>query len=195
MTGIINLNDDLKINELSIGVRLLFSILKKFQKKREEKGIAVDVIEFSQEEISKETNVARQTVAKYLNEFEVSGLISYVDGKITINKGFYRGGMLDLTAIKNYMCLCPGVRALLAILTVAPHSCAVRISKADVAICVGISSTALMSHVRGFARSGVLKYRYSGDIFVNPDFFYTGTGEKEHLNAVRENYLKFKSNI
>ncbi len=193
MTGKINFNIIQNYNKISGGLRLFFSIFCLAQRVYQKNVATFDNIVLSQKDFASSLDITRQTVSKRLDTLENAGIITYRLGKLTINKFFFDGDNIDVTAIKNFKGLNTGVQLLLIILLCTLPNGRTNINKKKFAEYLHITPQSAGIYLRELVQANVIKYKYSGDIAINPDFFYTG--ENKDLNDVRQNYIKFKSNM
>lgn len=185
MAGKINVGAIKNFSSLCATVRTLFAIIY-----CAENG----AVTLAQEDFAEQFNVKRQTAGKHLQELEFAGIINYKHGgKITLSTSFYDDAGVNVTAIKNFKLLSVGLKVLFVILACATPSCHIEFGKKPIARYLHIASQTVGNHLQTFVQADMLKYKYAGHIFINPDFFYTG--DASELEAVKQDYKKFKSDI
>lgn len=94
---------------------------------------------------------------------------------------------------KNFQNLDAGVRILLTLFACTQQDNVIELSKSKISVGVGTSRQTVGNHIKRFAETGALKYKFSGKGMINPDFYYHGP---EELRAqVKERYDRFKSDV
>ena len=96
-------------------------------------------------------------------------------------------------AIKNFDKLNVQTQLLLLLTACADENGDVRLKKEELANYLNTSRQTVGVHLTTFATCNLLKYKYSGLVKLNPEYFYNGTSDR--LADVREQYTKFISNI
>lgn len=100
---------------------------------------------------------------------------------------------MDVSVVENIKTLDYGTQILFMILLgVGAKGCA-KLKKTDIAECLGIAPQTVGRHLETFVNCKMLKYKYSGLIFINPEFYHVGPAEdKEKLKG---QYQAFKSDL
>ncbi len=70
---------------------------------------------------------------------------------------------------------------------------AIKLDKKEVAKYLKVTEQTVGKYIRTFAECKMLKYKYSGEAMLNPDFYYVGA--EEERSSVRERYQNFKSDV
>ena len=95
---------------------------------------------------------------------------------------------------KNFNSLDVGIKVLFALILASKKSDGtIDLDKAQMSDKLKISRQTVGKHVKTFAECNMLKYKFSGQGMLNPDFYYMGA--PDNLCTVREQYLKFKSDV
>ncbi|MBR2870419.1 MAG: hypothetical protein IKB98_03485 [Clostridia bacterium] len=100
---------------------------------------------------------------------------------------------IDFTAVKNFKSLNVSVQMLFLILSCTDANGVTRLKKKDFANYLSITEQTAGNHIKSYVNSSLIKYKYSGTIRVNPNFYYVGAPE-DFEKAVRE-YEDFKSDM
>ena len=100
---------------------------------------------------------------------------------------------MNIEAVNNFKKLDVGLQMLLIITYTAEKSGVVGLSKKDIAEALGICKQTIGKHLSVLAGCNIIKYKYSGAMRLNPDFYYKG--EPGALERIKEEYKKFKSDI
>ncbi len=58
---------------------------------------------------------------------------------------------------------------------------------------LNVSPQTVGKYLKAFVDCEMIKYKYSGELIINPDFYYVGA--VENLSSVREQYQNFKSDM
>lgn len=95
--------------------------------------------------------------------------------------------------IKNFNKLNVQTQLLILLTVSADKNGDVRLKKEELANYLNTSRQTVGVHLRTLATCNILKYKYSGVVKLNPEFFYNGTSDK--LDDVREQYSSFVSNV
>ncbi len=194
MTGKINFNVIHNYDKISSSLRLFFSIFCVAQKLYQKNDGALGNLTLSQKNFAQAFDISRQTVSKRLAIFHNADILTYFNGgNLVINSLFFDGECIDITSVKNFRSLNTGVQLLFLILLCTRSDGTIGIDKGKFLEYLKITWICAKTYLRELGQANVLKWRYTGEIAVNPDFFYTG--EKKDLNAIRQNYIKFKSII
>ena len=101
--------------------------------------------------------------------------------------------MVNVAKIKkNFNELGLEFRVFLTLLLCAKNG-AGKISKKDLAKYLKASPQTVGKHLKTFTTCDIIKYRYSGEIMFNPEFYYNG--EPENLQCEIDKYAEFRSNM
>ncbi len=100
---------------------------------------------------------------------------------------------MNIEVVKDFKKLDVGSQILLIITYSAKKSGAVNLSKKDIAEALGICKQTIGKHLSVLAGCNIIKYKYLGEMRLNPGFYYKG--EPETLERAKEEYKKFKSDI
>lgn len=100
---------------------------------------------------------------------------------------------MNVTALNNFGELHVSVKLLLTLISISAPDGAINTSKSDLARYLKTSRQTVGAHIADFAKSGILKYKYSGMARLNPDFYYNGEAS-ERARALEE-YKHFKSDV
>ena len=100
---------------------------------------------------------------------------------------------IDFTAVKNFKCLNGNVQMLFLILSCADGNGAIRLGKKDFSKYLSITEQTAGNYIKSFVKSSVLKYKYSGEMRVNPNFYYAG--DENNFEKALEGYNTFKSDM
>ena len=65
------------------------------------------------------------------------------------------------------------------------------LKKTDLAKALKTSAQTIGKYIKNFVDVKILKYKYSGEAMLNPEFYYVG----DELDAVLEEYKNFKSDM
>ena len=95
--------------------------------------------------------------------------------------------------IKNFNKLNVQTQLLILLTVIADKNGDVRLKKEELANYLNTSRQTVGVHLRTLATCNILKYKYSGVVKLNPEFFYNGTSDK--LDDVRKQYSSFVSNV
>ena len=95
--------------------------------------------------------------------------------------------------IKNFNKLNVQTQLLILLTVSADKNGDVRLKKEELANYLNTSRQTVGVHLRTLATCNILKYKYSGVVKLNPEFFYNGTSDK--LDDVRKQYSSFVSNV
>lgn len=103
--------------------------------------------------------------------------------------------MLNVPAIfqSNFGNLDTGVRILLILFACTQSDNVINLKKSTIATGAGTSRQTVGNHIKTFAETGALKYKYSGVGMFNPKFYYQGPAETRE--EVQRRYDLFKSDV
>ena len=103
--------------------------------------------------------------------------------------------MLNVPAIfkNNFGKLDTGVRILLILFACTQSDNVINLKKSTIATGAGTSRQTVGNHIKTFAETGALKYKYSGVGMFNPEFYYQGPVETRE--EVQRRYDLFKSDV
>ena len=68
-----------------------------------------------------------------------------------------------------------------------------KIQKSELASELNVSERTITNWVHALSKAGLIKYKYSGSVRLNPDFYFVGT--KDNLEKALEEFKRFKSDI
>ena len=192
MAGKVNFNVIQNYKEISLGLRLFFSIFCVAQRAYEKNGETLKVLDLKQKEYSEVFDVTRQTVSKHLDNMQLSNIIKrFNDGKITVNSLFFDGSNINLSEIKNFKTLNTDLKLIFIILLCARPNGKVGLDKKELLNYLKISWICAKSYLKELVQANVIKCKYTGEIVVNPEFYYVG----EELDVVLKEYKNFKSDL
>lgn len=100
---------------------------------------------------------------------------------------------MNITAVTNFKELNIGVKLLLTLISISDSEGCIRTNKSELAKAVGTSRQTVGEYVNSFARTNILKFKYSGSARLNPEFYYRGDPLRKAL-AISE-YENFKSDV
>ena len=100
---------------------------------------------------------------------------------------------MNITAVKNFKELNIGVRLLLTLISISDSEGRIRTNKTDLAKAVNSSRQTVGEYINSFARTNILKFKYSGSARLNPDFYFRGDPLRKPL--VISEYQQFKSDV
>ena len=106
---------------------------------------------------------------------------------------FSMGVFMNITAVKNFKNLDVGTKILFTVLLCAGDMGQAELKKTTIADYLELTPQTVGKHLKIYADCQLLKYKYSGLIRVNPNFYYNGAPELQE-SAVQE-YNSFKSDI
>ena len=104
-----------------------------------------------------------------------------------------RGTLQVDNVIKKFKSLNKSVQMLFLILMTVRPSGEVNLGKKSFAKHLKITEQTAGNHIKSFVESGLIKYKYSGTMRVNPNFYYTG--KPEDFAQVLNEYESFKSDM
>ncbi|MBQ3492498.1 MAG: hypothetical protein IJA88_00140 [Clostridia bacterium] len=101
---------------------------------------------------------------------------------------------MNVSAIKkNFNLLGVEIKIFFTLALCADANGIANVNKDKLSKYIKVSRQTIGKYMRTFAGCNILKYKYSGKTFFNPEFYYTGP---EELRAkVQEDYLRFKSDV
>lgn len=100
---------------------------------------------------------------------------------------------MNVTSVKNFKELNGALRVLLTLISIADFGGEIRTSKAELKKAAGVCERTVKEHITTFCRCNMLKWKYSGAAFLNPDFLFKGAPD-DRPRAVQA-YNAFKSDI
>lgn len=100
---------------------------------------------------------------------------------------------MNITAIKNFGELNGALRVLFTLVSVADFNGEIHTDKTSLRKATGVCERTLRDHLFILCRCNIIKWKYCGAAFLNPDFLFKGE-PKDKPRAV-EAYDKFKSDI
>lgn len=100
---------------------------------------------------------------------------------------------MNVTALKKIDNLNVGVKLFLTLISLCAPDGTVTITKTALAKYLKTSRQTVGAYLTEFAESGILKYKYSGSIRFNPEFYYIGDGAER--DKAFEEYKNFKSDV
>lgn len=100
---------------------------------------------------------------------------------------------MDVTALKNFKSLNLGVQILLTLFSLADDKGRIRTNKDALARYFKVDRRTIGNHLNSLVAAGAIKYKYSGNAFINPRFYYAGAPD-ERAQTISE-YDGFKSDV
>lgn len=100
---------------------------------------------------------------------------------------------MNITALNNFKALNLGVKVLLTLFSLADENGRIRTSKEALARYFKVDRRTIGNHINALAHANIIKYKYSGQAFINPRFYYAGTPDRRA--GTIEDYDKFKSDV
>lgn len=100
---------------------------------------------------------------------------------------------MNITALKNFKTLNLGVKVLLTLFSLADESGRIRTGKEALARYFKVDRRTIGNHINALAHAQVIKYKYSGQAFINPRFYYAGAPDRRE-ETIKE-YENFKSDV
>ncbi len=94
---------------------------------------------------------------------------------------------------KNFNKLGIEIRIFFTLVLCADKKGRIKAEKKELQKYLKVSIQTIGKYIRGFVECNMMKYKYSGEAMLNPDFYYTG--EEEQRASIREEYKEFKSDI
>lgn len=95
-------------------------------------------------------------------------------------------------AVKNFNELDTGTKILIYIMLKHDRE-EIDVPKPKIADDLNISRQTLGKYLQTFVTCNILKYKYSGKMRLNPDFYYSG--KPEDFERVKNGYQTFRSDI
>ena len=100
---------------------------------------------------------------------------------------------MNITALKNFKTLNLGVKVLLTLFSLADESGRIRTGKEALARYFKVDRRTIGNHINALAHANIIKYKYSGQAFINPRFYYAGAPDRRE-ETIKE-YENFKSDV
>lgn len=100
---------------------------------------------------------------------------------------------INLTSIKNFIELDVSTQLLFIILQSLRSDGTVELGKPALSKYLKVSPQTVGKKLLQYVNANIIKYKYSGRMFVNPDFCYKGT--MANRENVAKAYVEFKSDI
>lgn len=101
---------------------------------------------------------------------------------------------MNINAIKkNFNKLGIELKVFFTIVLCADKNGAIKLEKNKISRYLKISVQTVGKYIRTFVECDIMKYKYSGEGMINPEFYYVG--EESQRNVVIESYERFKSDI
>ena len=100
---------------------------------------------------------------------------------------------MNITALNNFKSLNLGVKVLLTLFSLADENGRIRTSKEALARYFKVDRRTIGNHINALAHAQVIKYKYSGQAFINPRFYYAGAPDRRE-ETIKE-YENFKSDV
>lgn len=100
---------------------------------------------------------------------------------------------MEITAVKNFNELNGALRVLFTLVSIADYRGEIRTNKTDLRKAAGVCERTVKEHIATLCRCNILKWKYNGSAYLNPDFLFKGA-PSDKPTAVRA-YAEFKSDI
>lgn len=100
---------------------------------------------------------------------------------------------MNIEAVKDFKKLDVALQVLLIILYSVDECGVVNLSKKDLSSALDICKQTIGRHLSVLAKCNIIKYKYSGAMRLNPDFYHKGGTDA--LERAKKEYEKFKSDI
>lgn len=100
---------------------------------------------------------------------------------------------MDVTAIKNFKDLNAALKLLFTLVSITGEDGRIRTNKADLAKHTGVCERTVKEHIATLCHCNILKWKYGGAAFLNPDFLFKGKPEAKA--EARKAYEAFRSDI
>lgn len=100
---------------------------------------------------------------------------------------------LNLATLSNVRDLQIQFQILIIILRIASPEGRMRLKTEKFAEYININKSTLKTHIRQFVQSKMIKWKYSGEFFINPEFCYLGN--PDDLAKTKEDYAMFRSDL
>lgn len=100
---------------------------------------------------------------------------------------------MEITAVKNFNELNVALRVLFTLVSIADFRGEIRTNKTDLRKAAGVCERTLKEHISTLCRCNIIKWKYNGTAYLNPDFLFKGE-PAEKPRAVCA-YAEFKSDI
>ncbi len=100
---------------------------------------------------------------------------------------------MNITALSNFKSLNLGVKVLLTLFSLADENGRIRTNKDALARYFKVDRRTVGNHINALAHANIIKFKYSGQVFINPAFYYVGAPHRREL--VVEEYKNFKSDV
>ena len=86
-----------------------------------------------------------------------------------------------------------GVRILCTLVLCADANGEINLNKSVIANYLKVSRQTVGKHIKSFAEANMLKFKFSGRGWLNPEFLYNGPPEEK--NVALNGYQNFKSDV
>lgn len=100
---------------------------------------------------------------------------------------------MNITAVKNFKDLNAALRLLFTLVSITDDGGRIRTNKADLSKHTGVCERTVKEHITTLCRCNIIKWKYGGAAFLNPDFLFKG--KPEDKAEARKAYEAFKSDI
>ncbi len=101
---------------------------------------------------------------------------------------------MNITEIKkNFNKLGIEIKIFFILVLCADKKGRIKVEKKELQKHLKVSVQTIGKYIRAFVECNMMKYKYSGEAMLNPDFYYTG--EDLQRASIREEYKAFKSDI
>ncbi len=94
---------------------------------------------------------------------------------------------------KNFQKLGIEMKTFFTLLYIVDKNGHTKIKKNAISKYLKVSPQTVGKYIKTFVDCEMIKYKYSGELIINPDFYYAG--DVENLASVREQYQNFKSDM
>lgn len=100
---------------------------------------------------------------------------------------------MEITAIRNFKELNGALRVLFTLISIAGYNGEIRTNKTELRKATGVCERTVKEHIAVLCHCNILKWKYGGSAFLNPDFLFKG--EPTAKQQARADYAAFKSDI
>ncbi len=100
---------------------------------------------------------------------------------------------MEITAVKNFKELNGALRVLFTLVSITDRRGEIRTNKTELKKATGVCERTVKDHIAVLCRCNILKWKYSGAAFLNPDFLFKG--DPQDKQQARADYAAFRSDI